>query len=309
MNKNIKKIALALIIVLMMTVGVIAYASSGLTSTAETDNYILAISDIIKIRDLETLDVDEESIPIYTLPVGATISLTAKSEGIENEICYYDGNNKKVDTFSMGVDGEAIDSKDVLPVDTTVYYTVTEEDKKSLFMSVDISQNDESKSFFFIVSDAKKEDVSTNEIELIATAKPTDSRLLIDGEEQVFQAYEINNYNYFKLRDIAQVISGTDKQFEVEWDEENDAITITTGESYTTLGGELEIGSDKGNQTGLATQSTVYLDGQEVSVIAYNINDNNYFKLRDLGQALNFAVTWDGDANTILIDTGEIYHE
>jgi len=40
---------------------------------------------------------------------------------------------------------------------------------------------------------------------------------------------------------------------------------------------------------------------------AYNIAGNNYFKLRDLGQAVNFGVDWDGAR--IIIDTGRNYWE
>lgn len=43
------------------------------------------------------------------------------------------------------------------------------------------------------------------------------------------------------------------------------------------------------------------------SVNAYNILDNNYFKLRDLGQAFDFDVSWDEASQTITIDTSASY--
>ena len=52
MAKNKKKIYIVLIIVLIMMVGVLTSASDG-ASTAETDKYMLAISDIIEINELE----------------------------------------------------------------------------------------------------------------------------------------------------------------------------------------------------------------------------------------------------------------
>jgi hypothetical protein len=202
----------------------------------------------------------------------------------------------------MTSDGKASNIDQPIPIDTTVYYTVSSDDVKNYFMSVDIIHEQETELFYFIVKD---EDDS---VDLVVNAEPTDASLLIDGEEMAFQAYEINKYNYFKLRDLAMVLSGTDKQFEVIWDEDEQAIVITTNTPYTVQGGELEI-KDTGIQTGMANESTIYLDGQEVNMVAYNINGNNYFKLRDLGEALDFAVIWDAETNSIRIDTKQSYFE
>lgn len=142
-----------------------------------------------------------------------------------------------------------------------------------------------------------------------AEAKPTSSTVVVNGEEIAFEAYKINNNNYFKLRDLAQVLSGTDKQFEVEWDPENNAILLTSGEAYTSVGGELAVSEDAAAKAATLTSSTIILDGEEVQFTAYKIGGNNYFKLRDVGQTFDFAVTWDGEANLIGIDTTESYTE
>ena len=55
------------------------------------------------------------------------------------------------------------------------------------------------------------------------------------------------------------------------------------------------------------TQSAVILDGEKMSFTAYNILNNNYFKLRDLGQAFDFDVSWDEASQTITIDTSSSY--
>ena len=44
------------------------------------------------------------------------------------------------------------------------------------------------------------------------------------------------------------------------------------------------------------TAATILVNGSNVSLDAYNINDNNYFKLRDIGEAFDFGVDWDGAA-------------
>ncbi|MCL1809647.1 MAG: hypothetical protein FWG42_07790 [Clostridiales bacterium] len=138
------------------------------------------------------------------------------------------------------------------------------------------------------------------------TAKPTASTVLVNGESVTFDAYNINDNNYFKLRDLAFVLSGTEKQFEVEWNGAENAIFLTSGEPYTAVGGEM---ASKGaeNKSANPTSSKVYLDEEEVSFTAYNIEDNNYFKLRDIGAELDFGVDWDGANNTIVIDTSKGY--
>ena len=139
------------------------------------------------------------------------------------------------------------------------------------------------------------------------TANPTASAVLVNDEEVSFDAYNINDNNYFKLRDLAYVLNGTECQFEVVWDGELNAINLISGEPYTEVGGEM---TSKGTARKTATETTskIYLDGDEISPTAYNIEGNNYFKLRDIGKAFDFRVGWDGDKNTITIDTSKGYY-
>ena len=62
-------------------------------------------------------------------------------------------------------------------------------------------------------------------------------------------------------------------------------------------------GKGSGDKTGTPTTSKVYLDGEKINLTAYNILDNNYFKLREIGEKFDFGVTWDGKNNTVIIDT------
>ncbi len=59
---------------------------------------------------------------------------------------------------------------------------------------------------------------------------------------------------------------------------------------------------------GIAAQRSVqqvYVDGAAVQLDAYAIDGYNYVKLRDIGEAVDFNVYWDGQA--IRIDTGAPY--
>ena len=52
------------------------------------------------------------------------------------------------------------------------------------------------------------------------------------------------------------------------------------------------------------TWQKIYVDGQQVSMTAYNIAGNNYVRLRDIGQQVGFNVYWE---NGVQIDTGAPY--
>lgn len=64
--------------------------------------------------------------------------------------------------------------------------------------------------------------------------------------------------------------------------------------------------------TAVPTASPVLINGLSVQFDAYNIEGNNYFKLRDLAFVLNstkvrFDVTWDGPRNSISLTSGVYY--
>lgn len=50
------------------------------------------------------------------------------------------------------------------------------------------------------------------------------------------------------------------------------------------------------------TPHPIYVDGQRVQMETYAINGSNYVKLRDIGQAVDFEVYWDGSAAQIVSD-------
>lgn len=137
-------------------------------------------------------------------------------------------------------------------------------------------------------------------------AAPTTAKVLVNGAATSFDAYAINGNNYFKLRDLAKVVSGTKKQFEVTWDAGKNAINLKSGKVYTSVGGELTKGNGA-QKTATPCTSSIYKDGAAVTLTAYTINGNNYFKLRDVAQAFDIGVTWDAKTATIGIDTAISY--
>jgi len=51
------------------------------------------------------------------------------------------------------------------------------------------------------------------------------------------------------------------------------------------------------------TTSPIYVDGQRVQMEAYNIGGYNFFKLRDIADAVDFGVWWDHDTASVQIST------
>jgi hypothetical protein len=134
----------------------------------------------------------------------------------------------------------------------------------------------------------------------------TTAAVLVNGEALSFDAYNIGGNNYFKLRDLAYALNGSEKQFSVSYDGASQSIRLGSGQEYIPVGGEMG-GAGAGDKTPSPTSQRIFKDGAEISPTAYNIGGNNYFKLRDIGEAFDFEVDWDGARNTIVIDTGKGY--
>lgn len=137
-------------------------------------------------------------------------------------------------------------------------------------------------------------------------AKPSTHKIYVDGERANVAAYEINDNNYFKIRDVAAILSGTDAQFDVTWDAATGNITLTDDKAYTKTGDELYAIPDT-NQTAKDSTAPLYRDGERVYYTGYEVNDNNYYKLRDIAADFDFGVTWDNDTQSVLITTTEGY--
>jgi len=60
-------------------------------------------------------------------------------------------------------------------------------------------------------------------------ANPASQPVYADGVLTEFEAYNINDFNYFKLRDLAYIINGTGKQVSVGWSEAENAILLQAG--------------------------------------------------------------------------------
>lgn len=132
---------------------------------------------------------------------------------------------------------------------------------------------------------------------------PSTHNMTVDGNTVVPQGYLVDGENYFKLRDIAYILSGTDSQFNVTWEAETGRILITTGQAYQTVGGEMTSSVSATINSFRESDAVIVINGRTVSLTGYRINGNNYFRVRDLGDALGFGVDYDDATRTVLIDS------
>lgn len=139
-------------------------------------------------------------------------------------------------------------------------------------------------------------------------AVPTNDKLTCNGVSQNPTIYKINGGNYFKIRDLAAILNGTEKQFSVGYDSTRNAVTISNkrGTGYTKLDTDLAGPPAGGEKVAVRSHDTIYMNGVEIEVEAYKIDGSNYFKLRDLGLRLNFYVSWE-QGKGVFIETDKSY--
>ena len=128
---------------------------------------------------------------------------------------------------------------------------------------------------------------------------PSVHTVTVDGKVVKPQGYNINDNNYYKLRDVAWILNGTGSEFNVTWDGANNRILLSPNAPYVKVGGEM---SDTVAAVKKLSPSTaaVAVGNKTVQLTGYNVNDNNYYKLRDIGDALGFAVDWDPEGVVVI---------
>jgi len=135
-----------------------------------------------------------------------------------------------------------------------------------------------------------------------AVVMASSQSLELDGKAVTCEKYNIDGNNFFKLRDLAQLLNGTGSQFDVGWDEEMGLVSISTRHAYLRPDGhELEQRGDL-SATAIKSAQTVEIDGVvRDDLIAWNIGGSNFFMLRELGRAIGFTVDYTPATNTAVV--------
>lgn len=136
------------------------------------------------------------------------------------------------------------------------------------------------------------------------TASVNKVNISVDGKAQSVSCYNIKGYNYFKLRDVAKLMMGSQKGFEVIVDEGTPVVVRDS--SYTESGDELQaLSSNKLKVNPKFQYLGMRPSYTSLIVKSYNIGGYNYMSLRDVAQAANFKVGYDAPSKTIVIDSSQ----
>lgn len=184
--------------------------------------------------------------------------------------------------FVLGITANPFNINDALPSAETFFYPDSNE----------------------IVTSAPAEPAPVAPAQIFTVAKNAD--IVFAGTMNHLEAYNIFDNNYFKLRDIAASLTNAGFNLEVTWDAEKQAINLVTDAPYTYVGGENKV-ADGETREAVESTAQVYLNNTPVELKAYNINGNNFFKLRDLCTALDIFVDWDAQLQTITVDPTQPY--
>ena len=144
-----------------------------------------------------------------------------------------------------------------------------------------------------VKKDAKevKEKVESKDV------KASTQKVKLNGKDVVIYGYNIDGYNYFKLRDVAAVLKDTKAKFGVEY--KDAMVTLTKGADYKVA--ETDQKEVKAMSKGMLTNDKVMVGDKALTATAYKVDDSNYYKLRDLGEALGFGVDYDKATNSVLL--------
>ena len=144
-----------------------------------------------------------------------------------------------------------------------------------------------------VKKDAKevKEKVESKDV------KASTQKVKLNGKDVVIYGYNIDGYNYFKLRDVVAVLKDTKAKFGVEY--KDAMVTLTKGADYKVA--ETDQKEVKAMSKGMLTNDKVMVGDKALTATAYKVDDSNYYKLRDLGEALGFGVDYDKATNSVLL--------
>ncbi len=154
--------------------------------------------------------------------------------------------------------------------------------------------------------------VAPSDIPQSGVALARTQQIDVDGTRVTFKTYALvdekgGETNFVKLRDVAYVMNGTVARFDVDWD---GSVVIVPMSAYEANGSEMTTPFAGDRAYTKATAPTKIYD-QSVPLGAITLTDDNgggytYYKLRDLGQVLDFDVSWSAERG-IYIDSGKPY--
>ena len=127
-------------------------------------------------------------------------------------------------------------------------------------------------------------------------------KVTLDGEEVKVGAYDVEGFNYLKLRDVAAIINGKKCQFSVGYDESTKLISVELAKAYEKVEGDLaEIKDEKAKA--IVSVKKILVNGEEKEIKTALINEYNYMQLRDLASLVGLDVKYDAKNKVIMLNS------
>ncbi len=139
----------------------------------------------------------------------------------------------------------------------------------------------------------------------IVTAIPNQQEVVFDGHREMMQCYNINGYNYFRLRDMAQKITdhieNEQHHFNVAYNKEFKFISVGIGKEYMPVEGAAEYSIGAEPKMGVLSEARVLTDDMRAyfNLEGYVIDGYTFYKLRDLTGKLGIRTNWCAVENVI----------
>jgi hypothetical protein len=127
-------------------------------------------------------------------------------------------------------------------------------------------------------------------------------KVTVDSREVELNQYTIEKCNYVSLRDLAMALNGTSKQFSIGWDDASNTVKVILGGRYAPAG----IESAKltlADIEPVKSDDSILVNGKKQSLSVFKINGSNYFKLKDIAEALGVTYAYDPAKNTVALAT------
>lgn len=137
----------------------------------------------------------------------------------------------------------------------------------------------------------------------VMAAKPTTQTFVVNNRVVDCVAYNIDGYNYFKLRDVVKGLSDTGDKINVRYEREARVVEVVPGEAYVSSPKEEGkiVAVEVPDSQVVMGHAKVKINGAVREVESCNISGYNFLKIRSLGEVLSKEVGYDSAKRAVHI--------
>lgn len=122
--------------------------------------------------------------------------------------------------------------------------------------------------------------------------KNTSKKIVYDKKVKSLEAYLMNDEKYVNIKELAELLNGSQGQFDVVIDDMLKTVTLAKGKEYSVSA----IRNTENNGLGAIQKSnyTLNVGGTTIHIDGYTVDGNYYYRLKDLAAPLGFSIAWSG---------------